>query len=75
MNRQKLRGKWDQTKGLAREFWGELTGDDLNFIAGQRDRLIGRLEAKYQLSRSEAEMQVELFERKIFSAEKASRLH
>ena len=69
MNRQKLRGKWDQTKGLAREFWGELTGDDLNFIAGQRDRLIGRLEAKYQL------MQVELFERKIFSAEKASRLH
>ncbi len=75
MNRQKLRGKWDQTKGLAREFWGELTGDDLNFIAGQRDRLIGRLESTYRLSRSEAEMQVELFERKIFPAENARRLH
>ena len=75
MNRQKLRGKWDQTKGLAREFWGELTGDDLNFIAGQRDRLIGRLEAKYKMSRSEAEMQVELFERRIFPPEGSKKLH
>ena len=75
MNRQKLRGKWDQTKGLAREFWGELTGDDLNFIAGQRDRLIGRLEAKYKMSRREAEMQVEVFERKFFAQKGSKNLH
>lgn len=69
MNRQRMRGRWDQMKGLAREFWGELSGDDLNFIAGQRDRLIGRLEAKYSLSHSEAELQVRVFERSLHPPE------
>ncbi len=75
MNRQKLRGRWDETKGFAREFWGELSGDDLNFIAGQRDRLIGRLERKYNLSRSEAEMQVEIFERKVSTPQASRNYH
>lgn len=59
MNRQKLRGKWDRTKGYTKELWGELSGDEVSFFAGQRDRLIGRLEEKYNLSRTEAEIQAE----------------
>ncbi len=62
MKNQELQGKWDQVKGFAKEFWGELTGDDLDFIAGQRERLIGQLEEKYGMSREEAEKQVEDFE-------------
>ena len=65
MKSQILRGKWDQIKGLAREFWGELTGDELDYIAGQRERLIGKLEEKYHITRAEAEKQVEEFERKL----------
>ncbi|HEX9776829.1 MAG TPA: CsbD family protein [Geopsychrobacteraceae bacterium] len=65
MNNQQLRGKWDQVKGLIREFWGELTGDELDFIAGQRDRLIGKLEERYDMTRAEAEKQVEEFESKL----------
>jgi uncharacterized protein YjbJ (UPF0337 family) len=65
MNNQQLRGKWDQVKGLIREFWGELTGDELDFIAGQRDRLIGKLEERYDMTRAEAEKQVEEFESRL----------
>lgn len=65
MKSQIFRGKWDQIKGLAKEFWGELTGDELDFIAGQRERLIGKLEEKYNITRAEAEKQVEEFERKL----------
>ncbi len=65
MKDQVFQGKWDRAKGFARELWGELTGDDLEFIAGQRERLIGQLEEKYGLSREEAEQQVKDFEDKL----------
>jgi uncharacterized protein YjbJ (UPF0337 family) len=65
MKSQIFRGKWDQIKGLAKGLWGELTGDELDFIAGQRERLIGKLEEKYNITRAEAEKQVEEFERKL----------
>lgn len=59
MKDSKLQGKWDQLKGVIREFWGELTGDDVDFIAGQRDRLIGKIEERYGLPRQEAEKKVD----------------
>ncbi len=65
MKSQVLQGKWDQVKGIVKEFWGELTGDELDFIAGQRDRLIGLLEEKYGMTREEAEKQVEDFEQRL----------
>jgi len=59
MKSSELQGKWDQLKGVIREFWGELTGDDVDFIAGQRDRLIGKIEERYGLPRQEAEKKVD----------------
>ena len=50
----KLRGTWDQVAGLGREFWGELSGNEKAFTAGQRQRMIGRLEVRNDLSRAEA---------------------
>ncbi|KIH76415.1 Uncharacterized conserved protein YjbJ, UPF0337 family [Geoalkalibacter ferrihydriticus] len=61
MTNEELRARWHQLRGLAREFWGELTGDDVNFIGGQRELLVGKLEEKYGMSREEAEKQVEEF--------------
>jgi uncharacterized protein YjbJ (UPF0337 family) len=34
---------------------GKFTDDDLYYIAGSRDRLVGRLEEKYGLAKAEAE--------------------
>ncbi|MCK4536369.1 MAG: CsbD family protein [Desulfuromonadales bacterium] len=58
MNSTELRGTWDQVKGFSKELWGELVGNEHAFYAGFRQRLIGKLEARYGLSRDEAEHQV-----------------
>jgi len=55
----RLQGTWDQVKGFNRELWGELTGNAREFNAGRRQLLIGRLEARYGMSRDEAEQKVD----------------
>lgn len=61
MDRDRLEGQWHQVKGKVREFWGELTGSDVDWVAGRRDQLIGKLEERYGLSHEEAERQVDEF--------------
>jgi uncharacterized protein YjbJ (UPF0337 family) len=51
--------KWMQFKGSAKQKWGKLTDDDLDYVAGTRDRLIGRLQEKYGMTKDEAERQAE----------------
>lgn len=53
------KGIWKQIKGDARSEWGKLTDDDWEQIAGQRDKLVGRLEEEYGWQRSEAEQRVD----------------
>lgn len=55
MNSDELQGKWKQMKGSVRQQWGKLTDDDLEMIAGQRDRLIGKLQERYGYLREEAQ--------------------
>jgi len=43
---------------FGRELWGEEIGEEL-FAAGQRQRLIGRLECYRGLNQTEAEQQVD----------------
>jgi uncharacterized protein YjbJ (UPF0337 family) len=59
MNWEQIRGKWDQTKGELKTRWGKLTDDDLTRIGGERDKLVGRLEELYGISKEEAERQVD----------------
>ena len=51
--------KWDLFKGSAKQEWGDLTDDDLDYIAGTRDRLVGRLREKYGITREDAELQAD----------------
>jgi uncharacterized protein YjbJ (UPF0337 family) len=51
--------KWDLFKGYVKQEWGELTDDDLDYIAGTRDRLVGRLREKYGITKEEAERQAD----------------
>ena len=59
MNWDELGAKWMQFKGSAKQMWGRFTDDDLDYVAGTRDRLIGRLQEKYGITRDEAERQAE----------------
>ncbi len=49
-----IRGNWNQVKGKVREKWGLLTGDDLEHIAGHKDRLIGKIQERYGKTKWEA---------------------
>ena len=57
MNWDQVEGKWKQMKGSVREKWGKLTDDDLDRIAGKREKLVGRLQECYGLRKEEAEKQ------------------
>ena len=59
MNWNEIGAKWMQLKGSAKQKWGKLTNDDLDYITGTRDRLIGRLQEKYGMTPQEAERQAE----------------
>lgn len=59
MNWDQIRGNWEQAKGELKVRWGELTDDDLAMIAGERDKLVGRLQEVYGVGKEEAERQVE----------------
>ncbi len=58
MNSDQLKGKWMQLKGSVKTKWGKLTDDDLNFINGQQDVLIGKIQERYGIAKEEAQRQV-----------------
>lgn len=59
MNWEQMRGNWEQAKGEIKLRWGKLTDDDLVMIAGERDKLVGRLQEAYGIGKEEAERRVD----------------
>jgi len=55
MNWDQMQGKWQQAKGSLRQQWGKLTDNDLEMIAGNRDKLIGVLQERYGIAKEEAQ--------------------
>ena len=42
----RTRGNWNQIKGEAKQKWGSLTDDDLDYADGKQDEWFGRLQEK-----------------------------
>jgi uncharacterized protein YjbJ (UPF0337 family) len=59
MNDDVFTGQWTQMRGSLKSWWGRLTDDDLDRIAGQKDRLVGLVQEKYGQSREQAEREVD----------------
>ena len=55
MNWDQIEGKWKQLRGAAKEKWGKLTDDDLDYINGKRDQFIGKLQERYGMAKEEAQ--------------------
>lgn len=55
MNEDILQGKWKQVRGQVRTWWGKLTDNDVEQVAGKSEKLIGLLQEKYGYSRERAE--------------------
>ncbi len=54
MNKLQLKGTWDQVKGRLKQTYGTLTDDDLIYVEGKEDELVGKLKSK--LGKSEEEV-------------------
>lgn len=59
MNWDQVEGKWKQLTGSAKQQWAKLTDDDLIFISGKKDELIGKVQERYGISREEAQKQAD----------------
>jgi len=52
-------GQWRQMRGTLRSWWGKLTDDDWEKIAGHKDRLLGMLQEKYGYTKDMAQREME----------------
>jgi len=62
MNADTLKGQWHQVKGEIKNQWGKLTDNDLDQIAGQSEKLIGKLQERYGYARDRAEREFNEFD-------------
>ncbi|HZQ05501.1 MAG TPA: CsbD family protein [Anaerolineae bacterium] len=53
-----LAGNWKQMHGQMKEWWGNLTDDDLSKIDGKRENLVGVLQTRYGYAKDKAETEV-----------------
>ncbi|MCB0335210.1 MAG: CsbD family protein [Bdellovibrionales bacterium] len=47
MDKNVLKGDWKQLKGEIKKKWGKITDDDLQVAEGNRDKLVGKIQAAY----------------------------
>lgn len=61
MNKDMLKGRWNQLKGNVKQEWGKLTDNDVARIEGDRDEFIGVVQERYGYSRERAEREVDAY--------------
>jgi uncharacterized protein YjbJ (UPF0337 family) len=59
MERNQIEGNWQELRGKVRQQWAKLTDQDLERIAGAKDRLVGALKQRYGYEKDKASKEVE----------------
>lgn len=59
MNWEHLQSDWDQFKGLLHAEWDKLTGDDVEAINGDRQRMSHLVQKRYGKRPEEADGEIE----------------
>ena len=54
-----IKGNWKQFTGNIQDKWGELTGDDIDEINGERKVLEGKIQERYGVAQEEASRQID----------------
>lgn len=55
MNKLEIKGDWNILKGKIKQKWAKLTDDDLVFVAGKEDELVGRIQKRTGEARENVE--------------------
>jgi uncharacterized protein YjbJ (UPF0337 family) len=64
MNKDIIKGKWNQLKGEAKIHWGKLTDDELEEIEGNYDKIVGKLQERYGYGKDKAKKEADNFFKK-----------
>lgn len=59
MNWERIEGSWDVFKSRVRQKWRRLSDQDLDAIAGRRDRLEDRIHERYGFTKEHIRQQVD----------------
>jgi uncharacterized protein YjbJ (UPF0337 family) len=54
MSQDVFKGQWKELRGRLREWWGDLTDDDVTRIDGSQERLVGALQQRYGYAKDKA---------------------
>jgi len=46
MNELQIKGNWNVLKGKLKQKYGDLTDEDLTYVEGQEDELLGRIQKR-----------------------------
>jgi uncharacterized protein YjbJ (UPF0337 family) len=65
MNNDIIKGKWAQLRGQLKAQWSKLTDDDVNWLDGHREYLVGKVQERYGIAKDKADAQVRTFERSL----------
>ncbi|MGK0186293.1 MAG: hypothetical protein ACI9R3_002076 [Verrucomicrobiales bacterium] len=58
MNKLEIKGDWNIIKGNLKQKWAQLTDDDLVYIEGKQDELLGRIQKRTGESREAVESSI-----------------
>lgn len=61
MNKEIIKGNWNQLKGKVKQQWGKLTDDEITQINGSYEELEGILQKKYGLQKDQVEKEIQTF--------------
>jgi len=61
MNTLEIKGDWNITKGKLKQKWAKLTDDDLKFVDGMQEELLGRIQKRTGESREAVEKAIKEF--------------
>ena len=59
MNKLELKGNWNEIKGKLKQKYGDLTDDDLMFVEGHEDQMLGRLQKRLGKTEEEVRREIE----------------
>jgi uncharacterized protein YjbJ (UPF0337 family) len=62
MDWDRIEANWKHFKDNARRHWVKLTVEQLDVIAGKRDRLAGKIQEEYGVSKEAAEKQLSVWQ-------------
>jgi uncharacterized protein YjbJ (UPF0337 family) len=58
MDKLRIKGNWNQIKGKLKQSYANLTDDDLTYVEGKEDELLGRLQEKTGKSKDDLKNEI-----------------